>query len=113
MRHVFAAALFTLIPLNAYAAAGNVPAGAVVISSDPDGEGDPNAWTCRKPIQHVGPGIQRLGPMVCQTNQFWADLIKNHQRVDETGAVVPIKGKFGEAHDDPNADQIWQYAQGR
>jgi hypothetical protein len=44
--------------------------------ANPTGEGDPDAVTCRtsKLAMH--------GP-ICQTNRFWADLIKNHQTIDK------------------------------
>ncbi|MGZ5921279.1 MAG: hypothetical protein ACXWLT_05895 [Rhizomicrobium sp.] len=43
--------------------------------ANPTGEGDPDAVTCRAPKSAM------RGP-VCQTNHFWAILIKNHQTVD-------------------------------
>ena len=91
MRYAIAGAIFVLLPLDAFAAPGAVPRDAVVISATPTGQGDPNAWTCRKPMDIGGTGmhVRRLGPEVCQTNQVWADLIKNHETVDAKGAVVP------------------------
>jgi hypothetical protein len=102
MRYVIAGAIFALLPISAYAAPGSVPADAAVISATPNGQGNPNAWTCRKPMDIGGPSlhVRRLGPEVCQTNQFWADLIKNHETVDAKGAVVlaskPGIGSWGD-----------------
>jgi hypothetical protein len=44
--------------------------------ASPTGEGDPDAVTCRAPKSAM------RGP-ICQTNHFWADLIKNHQTIDK------------------------------
>jgi hypothetical protein len=90
MRYAIAAAILAILPVSAYGAPGAVPAGAAITSATPDGRGDQNAWTCRKPIQHVGPGVQTLGPMVCLKNQVWAELVRRRQTVDATGTVVPL-----------------------
>ena len=52
--------------------------------SNPKGDGDPDAITCRTPR------FTRHGPLVpvCRTNRFWADLIKNHQIADADGVVM-------------------------
>jgi hypothetical protein len=52
----------------------------------PKGHGNPDAVTCRKPKSLPEPGFN-LGPEVCQTNQFWADLVKHNQKVDARGLV--------------------------
>ena len=100
MRHAVVGVLFAILPLNAYAAPGAVPANALVISVTPNGQGDPTAWTCRKPMELDGPGFhaRRFGPKVCQTNQFWANLIRNRETVDAKGAVVsmPEIGGWGD-----------------
>jgi len=44
--------------------------------ANPTGEGDPDGVTCRTPK------IAMRAP-ICQTNRFWADLIKNHQTIDK------------------------------
>jgi hypothetical protein len=44
--------------------------------ANPTGEGDPDAMTCRTPKS-------AMRAPVCQTNRFWADLIKNHQTIDK------------------------------
>ena len=97
MRYAIAGAIFALLPLSAYAAPGFVPEDAVVMQDTPSGKSDPDAVTCRAPqyvtIWKSGPARRgHMGPEVCETNQFWADLIKNHQVVDETGAVVSVPG---------------------
>jgi hypothetical protein len=58
--------------------------------ANPKGEGNPDAVTCREPKYLAGPSlhIQHQGPEVCQTNRFWADLIRNGKVVDAQGAVV-------------------------
>ena len=52
----------------------------------PKGHGNPDAVTCRKPKSLPEPGFN-LGPEVCQTNQFWADLVKNRKTVSAYGLV--------------------------
>ena len=69
------------------------PDGKTVIArptvDNPTGDGDPDAVTCRTPIPIAGPDrIQRLGPEVCQSNRYWADVTKNHKRVDAYGRLV-------------------------
>jgi hypothetical protein len=56
---------------------------------NPKGLGNPDAVTCRKPKPLPGIGL-RYGPEVCETNQFWADLVKDRKMVDANGAVVPL-----------------------
>ncbi len=53
----------------------------------PKGHGNPDAVTCRKPKSLPEPGFH-LGPEVCQTNQFWADLVKRNQKLDARGVVI-------------------------
>ena len=56
---------------------------------NPKGLGDPDAVTCRTPIDlQVTDQIRRFGPKICQPNQFWADVIKKHRIVDAYGVVV-------------------------
>ena len=56
---------------------------------NPKGDGDPDAVTCRTPVylQATDTLIRRFGPKVCQSNQFWADIIKKHQMVDAQGVI--------------------------
>lgn len=71
------------------------PDGKTVIDrrtvANPKGVGDPDAVTCRTPRDIGGESmrIRHYGPEVCQTNQFWADLIKNRKTLDAAGLVVP------------------------
>ncbi|HZQ39914.1 MAG TPA: M56 family metallopeptidase, partial [Rhizomicrobium sp.] len=44
--------------------------------ANPTGEGDPAAVTCRT-------SKSAMYAPVCETNRFWADLIKNHQTIDK------------------------------
>lgn len=55
----------------------------------PKGHGNPDAVTCRKPKSLPEPGFN-LGPEVCQTNQFWADLVRNHQKLDARGEISMV-----------------------
>lgn len=57
----------------------------------PTGKGNPNAVTCREPQPLPGPGmrLRQYGPEFCQTNRFWANLIKEHKTVNASGTVVP------------------------
>jgi hypothetical protein len=70
------------------------PDGKTVIDrptvANPKGDGNPDAVICRTPKVVSSPQdwVKRFGPEVCQTNRFWADLIKNHQMVDAHGMVV-------------------------
>lgn len=54
---------------------------------NPDGSGNPDAVTCRKPKPLPGI-VLRHGPEVCQTNQFWVSLVKDRQVVDAMGVVI-------------------------
>jgi len=66
----------------------------------PKGHGNPDAVTCRKPKSLPEPGFH-LGPEICQTSQFWADLVKNHKIMDARGGVItalpgiPVGGDTG------------------
>jgi len=74
---------------------------------NPKGDGDPEAVTCRTPVylQASDTLIRRFGPEVCQTNQFWADVIKKHQMVDAQGVVramsVSSMGNGGDPFHNP------------
>jgi hypothetical protein len=67
---------------------------------NPKGDGDPDAVTCRTPK------FVWLGPLVkvCETNRFWADIIKNRQFVDAKGEVRtrmrPSSAAIGDAWPD-------------
>jgi hypothetical protein len=60
----------------------------MVASPRPKGHGNPDAVTCRKPMSLPEPGLN-FGPEVCQTNRFWADLIRKGQKVNAEGIVGP------------------------
>jgi beta-lactamase regulating signal transducer with metallopeptidase domain len=55
---------------------------------NPKGDGDPDAVTCRTPVEIVDSAsrFKRHGPVVCRTNRFWADAYKHHWVVDAYGA---------------------------
>jgi hypothetical protein len=56
---------------------------------NPKGVGDPDAVTCRTPVDlQVTDQIRRFGPKICQPNRFWADVIQKRRLVDAYGAVV-------------------------
>ena len=44
--------------------------------ANPTGEGDPDGVTCRAPKS-------AMRAPVCETNRFWANLIRNHQTIDK------------------------------
>jgi hypothetical protein len=72
----------------------------------PNGDGDPDAVTCRAPVDlQVLTRIRHFGPKVCQTNHFWADIIKNHEMVDPFGVVraqsVTSMGNGGDPFHNP------------
>jgi beta-lactamase regulating signal transducer with metallopeptidase domain len=68
------------------------PDGKTLISratvSNPKGDGDPDAVTCRTPMEvsKSGTRLKQLGPVVCRTNRFWADVYKHHRVIDGYGA---------------------------
>ena len=55
--------------------------------SDPTGEGNPDAVTCRQPVALTA-SRTRHGPEVCLTNQQWKNLAAKNLRVDSTGQIV-------------------------
>jgi beta-lactamase regulating signal transducer with metallopeptidase domain len=62
---------------------------------NPKGDGDPDAVTCRTPVELITTGrLKRFGPAVCRTNRFWADANKHHKVIDAYGVG---------GNDDPNA----------
>lgn len=58
--------------------------------SDPTGEGNPDAVTCRQPAQFTA-SRTRHGPKVCLTNRYWADLTAHQKRVDSNGQIVSTR----------------------
>ena len=73
------------------------PDGKTVIdrkmTAHPRGAGNPDAVTCREPQvlpRRSGLIIDHFGPEVCQTNRFWASLIRDHKGVTATGEIVSV-----------------------
>jgi hypothetical protein len=63
---------------------------AKTFSKNPTGEGDPDAVTCRPPIQLENSRL--LGPVVCKPNAEWAQYAKDGMTVSADGrSDVPIK----------------------
>jgi len=57
-------------------------------SDHPDGTGDPDATTCRKP--QTIPNSRFTGPRVCKLNSQWALLRKNGQDLSADGRdIIP------------------------
>jgi hypothetical protein len=54
---------------------------------NPKGDGDPDAVTCRTPVEIMESTsrLKRQAPLVCRTNRFWADVRKHHTVVDAYG----------------------------
>jgi hypothetical protein len=81
----------------------------------PTGKGNPEAVTCRDP-QYLGGSlrIRHFGPEVCQTNRFWADLIKDRKAVDANGRIVSAVQQWGSIGDSgPNyTDPLAGYRMG-
>jgi beta-lactamase regulating signal transducer with metallopeptidase domain len=71
------------------------PLKRVVWASDPRGQGDPDAITCRVP--QLLPGSRLRGPETCQTNRVWAALTANRQIVLPDGKTVVATGWQSEA----------------
>jgi len=57
---------------------------------DPTGEGNPDAVTCRAPVQLTA-SRTRHGPEVCLTNRYWKDLAANHKAIDTNGQLVSTR----------------------
>jgi len=53
---------------------------------NPNGDGDPDAVTCRTPMELARTTfMRRYAPAVCRTNRFWADVKKHHTIIDAYG----------------------------
>lgn len=59
-------------------------------TTDPTGEGNPDAVTCRRPTE-VTASRTRHGPEVCLTNRYWADLAAHQKRIDSNGHIVSTR----------------------
>jgi hypothetical protein len=58
--------------------------------SDPAGDGNPDAVTCRSPVALTA-SRTRFGPEVCLTNHQWKDLAAKQLRVNEAGKIVDAR----------------------
>jgi hypothetical protein len=58
--------------------------------TDPTGEGNPDAVTCRAPVELTASRTRR-GPEVCLTNQEWKQLKAKELRVDSAGQIVSAR----------------------
>ena len=53
----------------------------------PNGDGNPDAVTCRKPVPLTATRT-RFGPQVCLTNQQWKDIAAKGMSVNTAGEIV-------------------------
>ena len=58
--------------------------------TEPSGNGNPDAVTCRRPADLTS-SRTRKGPEVCLTNRHWKELAEKQQRVNSAGQVVSTK----------------------
>jgi hypothetical protein len=58
--------------------------------SDPTGDGDPAAVTCRKPAAYTSSRVKK-GPEVCLTNRYWKELAAKQLRVNNAGQLVSTR----------------------
>lgn len=75
-----------LLVILALAASVPTMAQTRLVSTRPDGGGDPDATTCRTP--QTLPGSRFLGPEVCKLNSQWALLRKNGQDISADGSKI-------------------------
>jgi hypothetical protein len=61
----------------------------VLVALYPQGNGDPDAVTCRLP--ETLPGSRLPGPKVCQTNRQWASLRARHEDITPDGASIILR----------------------
>ena len=64
---------------------------APALLDNPDGKGQPNAVTCRKPQQI--PGRRLMAPPVCLINADWAKLRRDGQDISPDGSQVVASEK--------------------
>jgi hypothetical protein len=103
MRRSFLAAglILTVLTPSAQAGADAAPDAAPPTESvtvtghalldNPDGKGDPDTITCRKPQQL--PGSRFMAPPVCKTNGEWAQIRKNGNDVSPDGRSITASEK--------------------
>jgi hypothetical protein len=67
---------------------------------EPNGAGNPDAVTCRKPTAMTASRV-KYGPEVCLTNRHWAELGAQQKRVAANGEIVSsrINGAAGTGPD--------------
>ncbi|MDB5739394.1 MAG: hypothetical protein JWP16_434 [Alphaproteobacteria bacterium] len=67
---------------------------------EPNGAGNPDAVTCRKPVALTASRVKH-GPEVCLTNRYWAELGAQQKRIAIDGQVVSsrINGAGGTGPD--------------
>ena len=53
----------------------------------PDGKGNPDSVTCRRPVPLTASHI-KFGPKVCLTNQQWKDIAAKNMVVDVNGTIM-------------------------
>ena len=58
--------------------------------ANPSGKGHPEAVTCRRP-SNTSASRTQVGPTVCLTNQYWAQLAAEEKRVNSYGVIVSTK----------------------
>jgi hypothetical protein len=58
----------------------------MLVALYPQGNGDPDAVTCRFP--ETLPGSRLPGPKICQTNRQWANLRARHEDITPDGASI-------------------------
>ena len=58
-----------------------------VAVEQPNGEGNPDAVTCRKPVPLTATRV-RFGPRVCLTNAQWKDIAAKNMFVNSMGEIV-------------------------
>ena len=65
-----------------------------VLALYPNGQGDPDAITCRAP--QALPGSRLPGPEICKTNRVWAALRAQGQDVSADGrSLIAMVQRFG------------------
>jgi hypothetical protein len=55
--------------------------------TEPTGDGNPDAVTCRRPVALTA-SRTRQGPEVCLTNHQWKELVAKQLRVNSAGQIV-------------------------
>ena len=90
MHIVWKSLTITALLLTGAFAQAEKPA-APALLDNPDGKGQPNAVTCRKPQQI--PGRRLMAPPVCLINADWAKLRRDGQDISPDGSRVVASEK--------------------